>query len=659
MTAKRAREGLLSLLVSAFLLAAVLPAPCLAASTFSDISGHWAQAKIEQFAGKGYIKGFPDGTFRPDRKISRAEFVTILVACLGAKPVDDTRTYFSDVRKDYWALPQINEAVRLGILLPSEYPTGLAPDGPIYRSEAAAMMVRALGITPTYSTIPFKDSDAIARSMYRNHIATAYREGLMSGDSNGEFKPFASATRAEACTMLMSFLEKRGASPGSPTTPTAGNLTSVVVNGKSIDISSGRVVFRDPSGEVRADSLSASDGKVVVNNYYRYPLNSTVGNPDVVIGNTLYRVGLFVTSGNSLVIFPAARKLTRITVDGTEYSADAVELHIEDVGDDYLLSDAELVDEYTIRVDGLSYDLASNRITITAGYETYRIEMVNMDDIDISLELAGADEGRDGLDRSDILAIFDGRDPLDLDDISSLTFLIDGKRYDLSDVAIEEPGEFTVGDESYDRDEVILIADGDCYQIEEVDENSGKYIFFCREADLRGLVLVNDDYYDLNDVEILMDGDAYDLEDIEVIDRDELYIDGESYDLDSSFKCRINGKTYDIEEIDYDDDLNLVMIEIDEDEYRDDVEIEQPEEFLFYLDDELFYDGDLDEVIIEADGDWIDFEEIALTGPASFIYDGDSYDLIGALVEIDGDEFEIEDTAWYGRDGTFAIYLDD
>lgn len=55
-----------------------VPSAETAAVTFSDTQGHWAENYIYQTAGVGLIHGYPDGTFRPDQTITRAEFITIL-----------------------------------------------------------------------------------------------------------------------------------------------------------------------------------------------------------------------------------------------------------------------------------------------------------------------------------------------------------------------------------------------------------------------------------------------------------------------------------------------------------------------------------------------------------------------------------------------------
>ena len=58
-------------------------------SDFSDISGHWAEAEIERAATLGWINGYPDGTFRPDSAITRAEAMTMINRVLQRLPEDE------------------------------------------------------------------------------------------------------------------------------------------------------------------------------------------------------------------------------------------------------------------------------------------------------------------------------------------------------------------------------------------------------------------------------------------------------------------------------------------------------------------------------------------------------------------------------------------
>ena len=58
--------------------------------TFSDISGHWAEEYIRRVAGLGWIKGFDDGTFRPDAYITRAQAMTMINRVLNRIPEDES-----------------------------------------------------------------------------------------------------------------------------------------------------------------------------------------------------------------------------------------------------------------------------------------------------------------------------------------------------------------------------------------------------------------------------------------------------------------------------------------------------------------------------------------------------------------------------------------
>ena len=66
-------------------------------SRFSDIAGHWAERYIELAAGNGWIEGYPDGTFGPQRNITRAETATMINRVLGRVPSEESRLLSRDV----------------------------------------------------------------------------------------------------------------------------------------------------------------------------------------------------------------------------------------------------------------------------------------------------------------------------------------------------------------------------------------------------------------------------------------------------------------------------------------------------------------------------------------------------------------------------------
>lgn len=82
---------------------------------FADVpAGHWAAGPIAYAAGKGWVSGYPDGGFHPDRAISRAEAVKVVNAVLGRKPdlsaVESAQNPFRDVDSAFWAYADILEA---------------------------------------------------------------------------------------------------------------------------------------------------------------------------------------------------------------------------------------------------------------------------------------------------------------------------------------------------------------------------------------------------------------------------------------------------------------------------------------------------------------------------------------------------------------------
>ena len=81
------------------------------AVTLSDISGHWAESYIRKFVAKGYILGYPEGDFRPDKAVSRAEAVTIINRVTGLAKTSGLSQRFRDLPGDFWAYDEIMNAV--------------------------------------------------------------------------------------------------------------------------------------------------------------------------------------------------------------------------------------------------------------------------------------------------------------------------------------------------------------------------------------------------------------------------------------------------------------------------------------------------------------------------------------------------------------------
>ncbi|ACT02941.1 S-layer homology domain-containing protein [Paenibacillus sp. JDR-2] len=93
-------------------IAAGLDAEGISGSGFKDIAGHWAENSIRKAQGAGLLQGYPDGSFKPEKTVTRAEAVTVLNRVLGRGPAaaTDKESPWRDVAVDYWAYADIAEA---------------------------------------------------------------------------------------------------------------------------------------------------------------------------------------------------------------------------------------------------------------------------------------------------------------------------------------------------------------------------------------------------------------------------------------------------------------------------------------------------------------------------------------------------------------------
>ena len=170
---------------------------------FPDVSPeHWAYNDIQQASDYGLIQGLDDGTFRPEERLNRASFVTILQRMFGWESVTPETPSFTDVAPDDWYYAAAETALAHGVVDAGEL---FQPLAYITREDMAVMLVRALGyetlandIAPTATSFPDVTDHA-------GHIALAAAFGLTTGvevDGQLLFQPDAFATRGQAAAML-------------------------------------------------------------------------------------------------------------------------------------------------------------------------------------------------------------------------------------------------------------------------------------------------------------------------------------------------------------------------------------------------------------------------------------------------------------------------
>ena len=165
----------------------------------TDIQGHWAQNTINKWVDKGDISGYPDGTFRPNNMITRAEFVVLVNNAMGY--TKSGYAYFSDVPSHYWGKNAIQTGVAAGYI--SGDGNGIfRPNDPVTRQEAAAMISRILDLKQNESRA-YRYTDSYAISNWAKGVVGAVSDaGIMAGYPDGSFGPNKVLTRAEAVLAL-------------------------------------------------------------------------------------------------------------------------------------------------------------------------------------------------------------------------------------------------------------------------------------------------------------------------------------------------------------------------------------------------------------------------------------------------------------------------
>ena len=246
-------------------LAAVLAFAPVTVFGATDTANHWANAVISDWESKGLIKGYEDGTFKPDNSVSRAEFVTMMNNVL--KNDAEGTVSFTDVKETDWFYQAVAAAVNAGYCNGYEDGT-FKPSATISRAEAAVMIANAMGL----------EQDAAGAEGFSDEIpvwavgsvGAVVKAGYMSGYPDGTFGAAKSITRAEAVSSLNRVLTQNDETVAATevvlTEKEAVLKDQVVAGNVVIDSTVEKATLRDV--EIQDDLVirCAEDDKVVLDN---------------------------------------------------------------------------------------------------------------------------------------------------------------------------------------------------------------------------------------------------------------------------------------------------------------------------------------------------------------------------------------------------------
>ncbi|GEM_PF-3762708 len=201
-----------------------------------DVQQHWAESDILHLMAAGAVEGYPDGTFQPEKGISREEFARMLVKTAGldvryqphGSPMVDMRGELSERTDPYmitghgppglsgrlaylirdaphvseWAAPYVEAAIMSGLMAGFADGT-FRPQEPLTRVQLAILLAQAMKLDPAPDHLPFPDAEKIP-AWGRGAVGALAALDVVSGypEAKGAFRPWARATRAESARAL-------------------------------------------------------------------------------------------------------------------------------------------------------------------------------------------------------------------------------------------------------------------------------------------------------------------------------------------------------------------------------------------------------------------------------------------------------------------------
>jgi hypothetical protein len=288
----------------------ILSSNASAQSDLGDVSNHWAEQVIGKWVAEGVVSGYPDGTFQPNRQITRAEFITIINKALGCS--QQANVSFSDVKDTNWFYVEVAKAVKSGYIKGYEDGT-FKPNNPISRQEAAVVFARIMCLSANKAGVAeFTDGNSIP-SWSKGMVGAVIDAGYMGGYPDKTFQPTRPITRAESLVTLDRVIgelynEEKVFGPETGFETMQGNVT-ISVPGATLQntIVEGNLYLTEGIGE----------GTVILKNV-------TVKGTTIVRGGGINSVIMYNFNGETVVVDVPDGSSVRLVAQGTSAIGDVV-----------------------------------------------------------------------------------------------------------------------------------------------------------------------------------------------------------------------------------------------------------------------------------------------------------------------------------------------
>ncbi len=168
-------------------------------TTFTDINEHFSKESVEKLSAKNVISGYPDGSFKPDGKVTRAEFSKIAVLAFDIK--SDVYSDFNDISRDAWYAKYVGILAHYGIV--TGYEGLFRPDEFITREDAAVIIDRIFklkNINLSNGNKQFEDSQNVS-DYAKESVAILANAKIINGDGI-RFYPKNLISRGETAVLV-------------------------------------------------------------------------------------------------------------------------------------------------------------------------------------------------------------------------------------------------------------------------------------------------------------------------------------------------------------------------------------------------------------------------------------------------------------------------
>ena len=221
-------------------------------NAFFDVpTSHWAYPVISKMTNKKILSGYPDGSFAPDKSITRAEFSKIFVLSFNLN-LDSGFTYI-DVPSDMWANKYIRIAGRYMNYYISNGQLSFNPNEEALREDVTMAIVSSLGLGNSNYNLSslnrFTDKNNISKDREK-YIAIAVEKSIVKGNADGSFNPKGKLTRAEVCQLVenaLSFANKISPSPTSQITTKIPKHSTILTKQPSTTHPKPTTTLNDPN----------------------------------------------------------------------------------------------------------------------------------------------------------------------------------------------------------------------------------------------------------------------------------------------------------------------------------------------------------------------------------------------------------------------------